>query len=213
MRNNHLSPLDQLICHIDEALRTVCAIPTPARPTPGQTLSDTPLTTEEQRISTALMRINHTGEVCAQALYRGQLAVAQQPETIRMLAQSCLEETDHLAWTAQRIQELEGRKSWLNIAWYSQSFLIGLIAGLAGDPISLGFIEETEQQVGRHLERHLAQLPANDTKSRAIVTQMREDELQHAEHAKAAGGQPLPKFIQQLMTFQSKVMTTLTYWI
>ncbi len=213
MSTASLSFLDRCISHIDEALRTVCAEPIPARPTPGQDLPEATLTSEEKRTSAALMRINHTGEVCAQALYRGQLAVAQQPETMAMLEQSCHEETDHLAWTAQRIQELEGRQSWLNPAWYAQSFLIGLIAGLAGDPISLGFIEETEQQVGRHLERHLHQLPVQDTKSRAIVTHMRDDELQHADHAKAAGGQPLPKVIQQLMTWQSKVMTTLTYWI
>jgi 3-demethoxyubiquinol 3-hydroxylase len=205
--------MDTIINHIDDGLRTSFTTPNATRENPAQTTKEPTLTTTEQKKSCALMRINHTGEVCAQALYRGQMLVAKHHETLTMLQTACDEETDHLAWTAQRISELNGRCSYLNLMWYIKSFCIGVIAGLAGDELSLGFIEETELQVGRHLDSHLAKLPQDDKKSRIIIRQMLADELQHAQHAKDAGGTSLPRPVRAIMAMQSKVMTTLTYVI
>ena len=210
---NNFSLMDRFINQIDDALRTIFTTPASNRPNPAIAIPEQPLDASEKKSTCAYMRINHTGEVCAQALYRGQMVAAKRPETIAMLKEACHEETDHLAWTAERIHELGGRKSLFNISWYTKSFCIGVIAGLAGDKYSLGFIHETEQQVGRHLEKHLQVMPQNDHRSRAIVSQMHKDELRHADHAEAAGGKALPAPIKTLMTLQSKVMTTLTYWL
>jgi len=157
------------------------------------------------------MRVNHAGEICAQALYFGQMAMARSPEVYQTLEAAAEEETDHLAWTAQRLQELQSHRSYLNAFWYLQAYLIGLAAGLAGDRWSLGFIEETEQQVTHHLEGHLCRLPLADTKSRKIIAQMRIDEQRHGKTAAQAGARPLPKPIKLLMAAQAKVMTTLAF--
>lgn len=183
------------------------------RPNPAEAVPDANLSDDDRQHSAGLMRVNHTGEVCAQALYRGQMVVARQPATRDMLAHACEEEIDHLAWTHDRLIELDSHRSYLNVFWYSHAFLIGLLAGLAGDRISLGFIEETEHQVGEHLTGHLGRLPAEDQKSRAIVAQMREDEARHGASAAQAGAAPLPDLVKGVMRLQAKVMTTLVYWV
>jgi ubiquinone biosynthesis monooxygenase Coq7 len=159
------------------------------------------------------MRINHSGEVAAQALYAGQALTAQGAGTQGSMIAAAQEETDHLAWCAARIDELGGRKSALNPLWYVGSFAIGALAGLRGDSTSLGFVAETEKQVGKHLDTHLNQLPKVDARSRAILEQMSADEAGHGQHAKQAGGEELPSIIRTLMQFASKVMTRAAYWI
>lgn len=205
--------LDHIIAQFDRGLSAALGEQSATRPTPAATLAEPPLSREQQRHSAALMRINHCGEICAQALYHAQALVARSPEVRTTLAQAAAEETDHLAWTHQRLQELNSHRSYLGLVWYWNSFIIGLIAGSQGDALSLGFVEETEIQVGKHLSRHLDQLATTDAKSAAIVRQMQDDEAKHADHANAQGAQPLPQVIKQLMHLQGKVMTTLTYWI
>jgi 3-demethoxyubiquinol 3-hydroxylase len=207
MNKRSYSLLDQCLIQLERGLSTVCTILPGRRPNPAADLAEPLLTSAERRASSELMRVNHTGEVCAQALYYGQMAMARSPVIRQALEHAAAEETDHLAWTAQRLQELSSHRSYLNFFWYSQAYLLGLIAGLTGDRWSLGFIEETEQQVTRHLDGHLSRLPANDDKSRKIVTQMRADEQRHAQAAAKAGGAPLPAIIKFLMTLQAKVMT------
>lgn len=211
MRHFHF--LDKILIEAQSAIETVFGNRTETRENPAKNITETALTSEEKKHSTALMRINHTGEVCAQALYRGQLAVAQNENTQKMLEKACLEETDHLAWCDDRIQELAGHRSYLNAFFYWNSFWMGVVAGKCGDTWSLGFIEETEKQVGKHLEDHLKKLSPYDEKSRKILEQMAIDEAEHGASAKEAGGKDLPLLIQKLMTLQSKVMTTTTYFL
>lgn len=159
------------------------------------------------------MRVNHAGEIAAQGLYHGQALVARNPATRAMLEQAAREEADHLAWCEQRLRELDDRPSLLDPLWYAGSFAIGALAGLAGDRHSLGFVAETERQVERHLDRHMEQIPAGDTRTRAIVDQMRADEQAHGQLATQAGGTPLPRPVQQLMQATARVMTGTARWI
>jgi ubiquinone biosynthesis monooxygenase Coq7 len=203
---------DTVLSEIDNALRTLFAPAHAARPVPGELLAAS-LDEHEQRVSTRLMRVNHTGEVCAQALYRGQLAVARNERVKVLLERAAQEETEHLAWTEQRIEELGGRKSVLNPLWYLNSFAMGVASGLAGDRWSLGFLAETEHQVERHLEGHLERLPAEDLRSRAIVEQMKADEAGHATSARRQGAKNLPRPVRSAMKLLARVMTSTSHWI
>lgn len=212
-RSRQLSPLDKLLSSADNALRTLTPGTTkaerqPANDSPAGALADT-----ERRHIAGLMRINHTGEVCAQALYQGQASTASLPHVRHAMEQAAREEEDHLAWCEDRLAELGSVPSKLNPLFYAMSFGIGAAAGLAGDRWSLGFVAETEHQVVRHLEDHLQQLPMDDQRSRAILEQMRIDELKHAVTAEGAGGAQLPPPIQHVMSLMSKVMTWSTYRI
>lgn len=204
--------IDQLIQQFDQALRTLVPGASAAeRPSPAQDLDDAVLTEAERRDVAGMMRINHTGEVCAQALYQGQALTARLPDIRQAMEHAAREEVDHLVWCEQRLQELDSRPSLLNPAWYALSFGIGAAAGLAGDKWSLGFVAETEQQVGAHLQEHLEQLPRNDSRSRAILEQMLVDERIHGETAKEAGGAPLPPPVKLAMGIMARVMKGLTY--
>jgi ubiquinone biosynthesis monooxygenase Coq7 len=194
-------------------LRTLFATPRAAQTCPTLALEATELSAAEKAQSGALMRVNHVGEVCAQALYTAQ-AFATRNQSLRAhFLQASAEETDHLAWTEQRLQELGAHKSLLNPLWYGAAFGLGLLAGRLGDPLSLGFVVETENQVEAHLESHLSMLPANDHASRAIVAQMKDDEARHALDAKKAGAAELPQIVKTLMTTAAKVMTTVAHRI
>jgi ubiquinone biosynthesis monooxygenase Coq7 len=209
-----LSPVDHVLAALDKALRTSLGTHSASRPCPQpDTVDTTPLSADEQREAAALMRINHVGEVCAQALYASQSFGARDPVLKAHFEAAAREETDHLAWTEQRLRELGGRTSLLNPLWYAGAFGIGLIAARAGDPISLGFVVETERQVEAHLNHHLDSLPAHDHASRAIVAVMRDDEVVHAKAAQAAGGVDLPKAVRGLMKAAAKVMTTVAHRI
>jgi ubiquinone biosynthesis monooxygenase Coq7 len=204
--------LDRFIIEFDKGLKTLAATAHSVRPYPDQNVSlSTELNSTEKRHAAALMRINHCGEVCAQALYNGQALTTKNPQTVRALEQASKEETEHLAWCERRIQELGGRTSLLNPIWYVSSFTLGAIAGALGDKWNLGFLAETERQVGVHLNQHLDALPANDDKSRAILEQMKIDEAQHAATAIHLGGAELPSPIKAAMQGMSKVMTSTTY--
>lgn len=205
--------IDKLIIGFDSALRTLLTPAQSLRPLPGSELPEAELTDTEKRLSCALMRVNHVGEVCAQALYQGQGLTARNGTVQQALMQAAREETEHLAWTERRIAELGGRKSLLNPLWYGGSFAIGVVAGMLGDKWNLGFLAETEQQVGAHLARHLQRLPNNDEKSRAIVTQMEIDEASHATMALSYGGAELPLPVKFTMKLGSKVMTQTAYWV
>ena len=195
-----MSPIDHLIIEFDTALRTIVGGANAGRPTPGSsTTPNQPLDAAERKHAAGLMRVNHVGEVCAQALYQSQKLVARNPQIQEMLNHSAQEEMDHLAWCETRLQELGSHTSYLNSLWYAGSFAIGLAAGLAGDKWSLGFVVETEKQVENHLESHLEKLPLEDHRSRAIVEQMRIDEIEHGRAALDAGGVALPDPIQKLM--------------
>ena len=209
--------MDAFLTAADSALRTVFARHHANRPTPmwaAEAPPSPPLTDAEKREAAALMRVNHVGEVCAQALYTAQ-ALATRDHALRQhLSTACEEETDHLAWTEQRLQELGGHTSLLNPLWYAGAFAIGYTAAkLGGDRMSLGFVVETERQVEAHLESHLGLLPANDGPSRAIVAQMKVDEAQHANDALAAGAAELPAPMKALMKVAAKVMTTVAHRI
>jgi len=209
-----MSPIDHLIIEFDTALRTIVGGANAGRPTPGSsTTPNQSLDAAERKHAAGLMRVNHVGEVCAQALYQSQKLVARNPQIQEMLNHSAQEEMDHLAWCETRLQELGSHTSYLNPSWYAGSFAIGLAAGLAGDKWSLGFVVETEKQVENHLESHLEKLPLEDHRSRAIVEQMRIDEIEHGRAALDAGGVALPDPIQKLMKIVSKVMTTTAYKI
>jgi ubiquinone biosynthesis monooxygenase Coq7 len=209
-----MSPIDRLIIEFDTALRSVVGGANSQRPAPGsEFLSKTALDAQERQHAAGLMRVNHVGEVCAQALYQSQKLVARNPQIQEMLSHSGQEEMDHLAWCETRLQELGSHTSYLNPFWYAGSFAIGLAAGLAGDKWSLGFVSETEKQVENHLESHLQKLPQEDHRSRAIVDQMRIDEIEHGQAAKDAGGVPLPEPIQKMMQMMSKIMTSTAYKI
>lgn len=205
--------IEKIIIGFDSALRTLLTPAQTIRMVPGNDFPETELTNAEKRESKALMRINHTGEVCAQALYQGQALTARDSIVQQNLTRAASEETEHLAWTERRITELGGRKSLLNPLWYSGSFVIGTAAGMLGDKWNLGFLAETERQVEAHLAGHLQRLPHQDEKSRAIVTQMQIDEGQHATTAMHHGGVELPAPVKLLMKLGSKVMTQTTYWI
>ncbi len=201
-----------LILAADSALRTLWAEPRASRPTPQAATAELVMTDRERREAGALMRVNHVGEVCAQALYTGQ-ALASNDRTLRAkLAEASREETDHLAWTAQRLQELNDRPSLLNPLWYAGAFAIGYAAGkLGGDRVSLGFVVETERQVEAHLQSHMDKLPAADSASRAIVAQMKADEVAHAQMAQKAGAVELPGAVKALMQTAAKVMTSVAH--
>lgn len=211
--------LDQLITdiitHADSALRTL--FPPKQRPhqrtNPGLAEAPPSMTSQEKHHVAGLMRVNHAGEVCAQALYQGQALTAKLPLVKEQMIHAAEEEIDHLAWCEQRLQELDSQPSKLSIIWYSGSFILGALAGLAGDRWSLGFVAETERQVADHLQKHLTQLPIKDQRTRAILSQMQEDEAQHAQAAIVAGAAELPQNIKSLMTMTSKLMTCSSYYI
>lgn len=211
MNARTLSPFDRLLTGIERALETVAGAPEAARPSPAAALEDAPLDERERRHAAGLMRINHTGEVCAQALYDGQAALARDPDTRRHLQHAADEETDHLAWCARRLRELDSRPSLLNPLWYAGSYAIGAAAALVGDKVSLGFVVETERQVEAHLEDHLQRLPPQDERSRAVLAQMQADEVRHADNARARGGIDLPFPIPGLMHLSSLVMKSVAY--
>ena len=188
-------------------------VATASRPNPAAGVAEPVLTEQEKTPSAGLMRETHVGEVCAQALYAAQSAFAKTPLTREQFQKAGEEEVDHLAWTADRLQELGSRTSLLNPLWYAGSFALGTVAAKLGDPVSLGFVVETERQVEAHLDRHLEELPANDLRSRAIVTQMRDDEMAHAEAAAQLGAAELPLPVKKVMQAMAKVMTTAAYRI
>ncbi len=202
-----MNTLDNWLVSADNALRTLAGGVHAARPCPGGNSDSPPLADAQRRLSGALMRVNHVGEVCAQALYQAQALTARSPELRQQMQAAAREELDHLAWTEQRLQELGDRTSVLNPLWYAGSFAIGLLAGRLGDRRSLGFVVETERQVEQHLASHLDRLPAADTRSRAIVDCMREEERQHADAALEAGAVELPTPVRWLMKKAAGVMT------
>jgi ubiquinone biosynthesis monooxygenase Coq7 len=208
-----LPSLDDLINAFDRGLRTVFAPAQSLRETPGTNLPEAGMTESEKAHVAALMRVNHAGEICAQALYQGQALTARNPGARAALEQAAREETEHLAWTERRIEELGGRKSLLNPAWYAGSFALGALAGLAGDRWSLGFLAETERQVVAHLEGHLGKLPEDDRRSRAVLEQMKEDEARHATSAIRHGAAELPEPAKAAMRLSSKMMTETAFWI
>lgn len=210
-----LTRMDRLLAAADTALRTLCATPQAARPNPAQGVTEsTPLTEQERRLSGALIRVDHVGEVCAQALYSAQALVTKNDALRTQFDAAAREETDHLAWTHERLNALGDRRSWLNPLWYAGSFAIGALAGkLAGDRVSLGFVVETERQVEAHLSGHLDRLPGTDEPSRAIVAQMQKDEVRHAENARAAGGVDLPLPVRGAMRLAARVMTTTAHYV
>jgi len=211
--SNFLISLDSAICAFDRTLRTMSSVATASRPNPALGVAEPGLTEQEKTHSAGLMRVNHVGEVCAQALYAAQSAFAKTPLTREQFQKAGEEEVDHLAWTADRLQELGSRTSLLNPLWYAGSFALGAVAAKLGDPVSLGFVVETERQVEAHLDRHLDELPANDLRSRAIVTQMRDDEVAHAEAAAGLGAAELPLPVKKVMEAMAKIMTTAAYRI
>lgn len=213
MNIRSLTPLDRLLAGVERALETVAGTPESRRPSPADELEDAPLDEDARRHAAGLMRVNHTGEVCAQALYDGQAALARDARTRAQLHHAADEETDHLAWCAQRLRELHSRPSLLNPLWYAGSYAIGAAAALVGDRVSLGFVVETERQVEAHLQEHLQRLPAADDRSRAVLAQMQADEVRHADNAKAHGGIELPFPIPALMHLSSQVMKTVAYRI
>lgn len=203
--------VDRWIVEFDKALRAVAGPASSVRPVPGGEIPEADLAGPDRQYAAALMRVNHVGEVCAQALYQGQSLASRSPGLRAELDKAAREETEHLAWTEQRIAELGGHKSLLNPLWYGGALAIGIFAGAFGDRWSLGFLAETERQVGAHLDDHLRRLPENDRKSRAIVAQMRVDELAHAAAAVRLGGVELPWPARKVMQAASRVMTQISY--
>jgi ubiquinone biosynthesis monooxygenase Coq7 len=205
--------IDDLIVEFDKGLRTLLAPARTSRPLPGKSLAEAEMGEEEKRLAAALMRVNHSGEICAQALYQGQALTARKPEIQQALNEAASEETEHLNWCESRINDLAGRKSLLNPALYTGSLAIGALAGALGDKWNLGFLAETERQVVRHLEGHLQRLPASDEKSRAVVEQMKEDEARHATTALEQGGAELPAPVRLAMKLSARAMTATTFRI
>jgi ubiquinone biosynthesis monooxygenase Coq7 len=205
--------LNQFILEFDKALRTVFAPASTARKVPGSDLPEATLTEQERRHVAALMRVNHCGEVCAQALYQGQALTSRDPATRQSLKQAAWEETEHLNWTEHRMAELDGRKSLLNPLWYAGSLVIGVLAGKLGDDWNLGFLAETERQVEGHLDSHLGRLPPQDQRSREILEQMKQDEISHAQMATRLGARELPLPVKVAMKASSKAMTLTSYFI
>lgn len=217
MNPHRLSPIDQLLAAADRALRTLAAEPQASRASPADTAAApdaaVPLSHHERREAAALMRVNHVGEVCAQAMYDAQALAARAPQLRAAFVRAAQEEADHLAWTQQRIHELGGRTSLLNPLWYSGAFAIGLAAARLGDRASLGFMAETERQVEQHLQSHLERLPEADMASRAIVEQMKNDEAHHAEMAVESGGADVPLPVRWAMRLAARVMTTTARYV
>lgn len=205
--------LDRLIIGFDRGLRTLFAPAQSLRRTPGDELPDAEMPASRRALAAALMRVNHSGEICAQALYQGQALTARDSAAKQALEQAAQEETEHLAWTERRIEELGGRKSVLNPLWYAVSFALGAVSGLLGDKWNLGFLAETERQVVEHLEGHLQRLPEEDQKSRAILEQMKDDEARHATNALQHGAAELPSPAKLAMRLSSEVMTKTAFWI
>ena len=213
MENRNYSPADRLLVGFDQALRTLFGRPrVTERSDPARDLPETEMSEQQKRHTARLMRINHTGEVCAQALYQGQALTARLPRIRQGMERAAQEENDHLAWCENRLEELNDRKSLLNPLWYAGSFALGAAAGVIGDKWSLGFVAETERQVCAHLDSHLEQLDPEDKKSRAVLEQMREDEMHHATTAQEGGGVPLPEPVRAAMGLTSKLMTKSVYW-
>ena len=210
-----ISFLDTLITEVDSALRTLIPPPKriPVRHSPAHEMADHPLSSSAKKHIAGLMRVNHAGEVCAQALYQGQALTAQLTHIKQQMAQAAAEEIDHLAWCEERLTELGSKPSVLNPIWYSGSLILGALAGLAGDKISLGFVAETERQVTAHLQRHLQGIPVDDKKTKAILERMQEDEEHHAALAVKAGAAELPHLIKLLMNAVSKLMTKSSYYL
>lgn len=211
-----LSPVntpDQLIGALDMALRTLTSSAHSARPVPAGAPDEAELTPDERALSGALMRVNHVGEICAQALYSAQALTARSPELVEQMRAAARDETDHLAWCERRLQALGARPSLLNPLWYAGAFAIGLAAGRLGDRRSLGFLVETERQVEQHLDGHLQRLPVADTSSRAVVEQMKIDESRHAETAEQAGAAPMPAPLAWLMRTAARVMTRTAHYV
>lgn len=210
-----MSTLDTLIIEVDNALRTLFppAQRTSTRSSPAQSLTDIDLSIKEKKHVAGLMRVNHAGEVCAQALYQGQALTAQLTHIKKQMSDAAAEEIDHLAWCEERLTELGSKPSLLNPFWYGGSIILGALAGFVGDKVSLGFVAETERQVSAHLQHHLQQLPAKDKKSQAILVKMKEDEEQHATTALNAGAIELPYIVKQLMRVVSKLMTKSSYYV
>lgn len=207
-----LSPFDRALLQFDHALRTVAASnPSGTRPSPAADVAENSMDKPEREHAAGLMRVNHSGEVCAQALYQGQALTASLPAVRQEMEQAAKEEIDHLAWCEERLQQLHNHSSVLNPMWYALSFGIGAGAGLISDKLSLGFVAATEEQVCKHLQEHLQTLPQQDAKSRAIVEQMLEDERKHGHQALAAGGTDFPGIVKAGMTLVSKVMTKIAY--
>ena len=213
MNSRTLSAFDRLLVDAQNALGTLAGKPVARRPNPASTTPDVELDDAERRHAAGLMRINHVGEVCAQGLYFGQAAVARDPETREHLLEAAQEETDHLAWCGDRLQELHSRPSLFNPLWYAGSYTLGALAGLRGDGWSLGFVVETEHQVEAHLEEHLQTLPEADLRSREILKVMKADEARHAEQAEQAGARLLPQPIPSLMAAASQLMKAVAYRI
>lgn len=206
--------IDKLIYHFDRALRTTAgSVGTTNRPSPGIKIKNVSLSEEDRNLSAGLMRINHTGEVCAQALYHGQALTAKSQRVAESMREAAEEETDHLSWCEYRLNELDSRVSYLNPFWYASSFIMGATTGLLGDKINLGFVAAVEDGVCKHLGEHLERLPSRDDKSRAILTQMRIDEEKHMKTALNSGGTEFSSPVKSLMNLVSKVMTKSTYWI
>ena len=211
MNARSLSPLDRLLSDLQRAMDTVAGAPAAERPNPAQEHADIVLDDDERRHAAGLMRINHVGEVCAQALYCGQAAVARDGATREHLLAAAQEETDHLAWCADRLRELDSHPSLLNPLWYAGSYAIGALAGLRGDGWNLGFVVETERQVEAHIDEHLQSLPQADARSRAILQVMKADEARHADAAEQAGARILPMPVPTLMAAASKLMKSVAY--
>jgi ubiquinone biosynthesis monooxygenase Coq7 len=205
--------LDNLIIEFDKGLRTLFATAPTARPYPDADIADAEMSAAEKKHAAALMRINHTGEICAQALYQGQALTARDAAVQEKLNHAAWEETEHLAWTSHRVHELGGRLSLLNPFWYTGSLALGALAGALGDKWNLGFLAETERQVGAHLQHHLDSLPEQDAKSRAVAQQMYVDEVGHADMAVELGAEELPLPVKLAMRGMSKVMTNTVYWV
>ncbi|SJZ90464.1 2-polyprenyl-3-methyl-6-methoxy-1,4-benzoquinone monooxygenase [Novilysobacter spongiicola] len=211
MSIRHLTPLDRMLSDTQRALETVFGAPAAERPNPARGEAEVVMEDDERRHAAGLMRINHVGEVCAQALYCGQAAVARDASTREHLLHAAQEETDHLAWCADRLRELDSRPSLLNPVWYASSYAIGALAGLRGDGWNLGFVVETERQVEAHIDEHLESLPPADGRSRAILQVMKADEARHADNAEAAGARILPPPIPTVMAAASKLMKAIAY--
>ena len=205
--------IDDIVIGLDRALRTVAAEPVAERVNPGESVDDAAMDAAEREHAAGLMRVNHTGEICAQGLYEGQALTAKDDATREALLSAAQEETDHLAWCQDRLTELAAKPSVLNPLFYAASYAMGAVTGLMGDKVSLGFVEATEDQVCRHLESHMDSLPEQDQRSRAIIAQMHEDEARHGAEAMDNGGAEFPRPVKTLMTLVSKVMTETTYRI
>jgi ubiquinone biosynthesis monooxygenase Coq7 len=203
--------MDRLIAEFDRALRAVAGVARAERPSPAAQVAENPIDLEQKSHAAALMRVNHVGEVCAQALYQGQALTARDPAARQALESAAREEQDHLAWSAERIRELGGRPSLLNPLWYAGSFAIGAVAGALGDRWNLAFLAETERQVEEHLAGHLKDLPQDDLRTRAVVEAMRADEARHRESALRLGAAELPAPVKRAMRLASKVMTSVAY--